>query len=230
MAGFNPLAPVADGYGFVQGLREDGARRRAGASLATQDYRGAAGALAQEGMLGDAMQLQGFAAKQEAGAAEAEKAEAADRLKWMLDATRGLQHVPADQRQQFFETRLVPVLSSMGLPGEVVQQMMQAPKDDASLSAFSAALGEEERKLQVVNRGDGGYDVVDPRGGEVVRSVAPEVDPLEREYMQARIDATRAQAGQREAAAAKSRRGPVGRGGRSRSAPSSGGAPWERKW
>lgn len=219
MSGFNPLAAVGDGYNFLQGIREDGARRKAGSSLATQDYLGAAGALAEEGMLGDAMQLQGFAAKQEAGAAEAEKAEKVDRIKWMLDATRGLTHVPAEQRQQFFAERLAPVLKSMGTPDEVIQQVAQSPMDDASLQAFGAALGEEERKLQVVNRGDGGYDVVDPRDGGVVRSVEPTQDPLERELLQARIDATRAQVGQREAAAAKSRRGPAGRRPRGGSAP-----------
>jgi len=77
-------------------------------------------------------------------------------------------------------------------------------------------LGQEADKLQITPRGNGGYDVTNMGTGDIVRSVEPTQDPLEQEFMRARIAATQAQVRQQNAQAARTRRPAAGRSGGAR--------------
>jgi len=191
----NPLAAYRDAYSLLEGQAQDRTRRQAGNALAGGDYQGAQTALYGRGMLQEGQQvgqmLQGMQDRQAAqrtAQAEAEKKAALERLTVLGRATQALRRLPPDprlppeqqaqqlqtQRAQLLQTQILPVLSQMpGFDQQTLQAVMQSDLSDQSLDAFGALLGQEAQKLQIVNRGNGGYDVVDLTNGQPVRSVEP---------------------------------------------------------
>lgn len=151
-------------------------RRRAGKSFAAGDYGAASGILAGEGMLPEAAQMQGYGQAQQAGQDEAARKEMKDRAEWMLNGVNGLMSVPEAQRGQVFDQHLVPTLQAMGMPTEVIAKLRSSPKDDATLRAFAASLGQEAAKFTGANLGNGGYGAFNPSTGTMTVIREPQVE------------------------------------------------------
>jgi hypothetical protein len=153
-------------------------RRRAGKSFASGDYGAASGILAGEGMLPEAAQMQGYGQTQQAGQDEATRKEMKDRAEWMLNGVNGLMSVPEPQRGQVFDQHLVPTLQAMGMPTDVIAKLRASPKDDATLRAFAASLGQEAAKAEYefINLGAGGVGLGNKMTGEYRTQREP--DPI----------------------------------------------------
>jgi len=152
-------------------------RKKAGQAFAGGDYGAASGILAGEGMLPEAAQMQGYAQQQQDGQAEAARKEAKDRTEWMLNGVNGLMAAPADQREQVFEQHLAPTLQAMGVAPEIIARLKSAPKDDATLRAFAAALGQEAAKLQMFNTRNGVVGIDSQSGQSRMLYEAPPEQP-----------------------------------------------------
>lgn len=157
--------------------QEGDTRRKAGNAFAGGDYGAASGILAQQGMLPEAAQMQGYGQQQQAGQAEAARKEMKDRAEWMLNGVNGLMAAPADQREQVFEQHLAPTLQAMGVPPEVISRLKASPKDDATLRAFAASLGQEAAKLQMFNTRNGVVGVDSQSGQSRMLYEAPPERP-----------------------------------------------------
>lgn len=167
----NAFNQFAEGYGQGQGMAQDFAQQRAGNALAQGDVAGAANTLYRSG------QLQQGAVVQDRQTALHDK-EVKDRLAWMSSAADALAQVPDDGTQQArkaaMQQHVLPTLQAMGLDPNTLQALSNADLSDQSLSMFKAQVSHQ---LQVVNRGNGGYDVVDLHNGQAVRSVPGRAEP-----------------------------------------------------
>ncbi len=183
----NPLAAFRDSYGLLEGMAQDRTRRTAGNALAQGDYGTAQGALYGRGMLEEGQAVgqmqQGQEDRQRASAAAQDAArqkQAAETLGLLGNVNEAMAQIPEDQRAQYFATQVVPQLQ--GLPGmtpEAIAEMTSPGYDwsDRGIATHRALLGDAERKLQVVPRGNGGYDVLDMSTGDPMRSVEPTQEP-----------------------------------------------------
>lgn len=182
----NPLAAYRDAYSLLEGQAQDRAQRQAGNALAGGDYGGAQAALYGRGMLQEgqavgAMQrgLQDREAAQQAAQQEASKKATLESYTMLGQAAQGLTRVPDDQRRAYLDTVIVPSLQARGASPEIIAALSDPSHDlsDQSLQAFMATLGQEADKLQIVPRGNGGYDVTNMGTGGIVRSVEPTAKP-----------------------------------------------------
>jgi len=178
---FDPMATFQNAqqgaYQHQQQIGQDLARRRAGLAMQSGDTQGAAGELYAGGDLSGGMAIQQQQQRGEDRQYERAQAERKTRMEdaqfaagFMKDAATALLEVPAEQRQTVYRNSIAPRLIQMGLDESAVNQAADH-LDDASLQGFG---GELDKHLQVVNRGGGGYDVVDTRTGQAVRSVEPD--------------------------------------------------------
>lgn len=162
-------------YQRTQAFRDQVTRRKAGQRLATGDRAGASQAFANEGMIPEARQMQAdqFAVEdREAGKVKEQQAEAAKRAELLIGAAGALKRLPPEQRRSALSH---PIFQMAGLSQEQLAGLSDEDLSDQSLDMF---VGTVKRSLQIVNRGDGGYDVVDTDTGEAVRSVDPQRKPL----------------------------------------------------
>jgi hypothetical protein len=151
----NPLAAFRDGYNTVQGFRDDYAKRQAGNALAGGDYRGGANALLQNGMLSAGMDVQQAGQERDQAAQTAAKLRQGEGLKAILDGGQSLLRIPAEQRAAVYQSQIVPLLQSRGVPDELLQQMGQSTFTDQELQTFVTGLGGELSKpqWQILNMG-----------------------------------------------------------------------------
>lgn len=215
MPEFDPIRSRQAGYNYVGNVLDERDRRQAGGLYASGDMAGAQSALARSGNIDGAMTLQ----RQQTAAAETARTQAKAQQDqdnaWLVRGMTGLRGVPADQRRTVYQTQIRPLLQQNGFDDAELAQIDAADLSDAELDAGIRALGGEVAGRQTFNTRQGIVER-DPYSGGYNLGYALPADPnlaLEQELMQARIDATRAQVGQREAAAAKSARGPAPRGG-----------------
>lgn len=187
---FNPLAAVADGYNFAQGLRDQQAQRQAGNLLASGDTQGAQNALYGAGMIDQGNALADRQQRQAATeldtryrqaqidnlGADNQRAEAKQKLEWMGDAAQGLRRVPMEQRKAALQQYIMPTLQAMGLPQEALQQLAGANLTDEELDAFAQAMGAEAEKLTFYNTSLG-IVAVDPRGNARMAYETPPAPP-----------------------------------------------------
>lgn len=186
----NPLAAYREAYGTLEGVAQDAARRRAGNALMGGDYQGAQNALYGRGMIDEGMGIQQRqmavqdrdADRQQAAAAqEAELAKRA--LQMMGNTLEAMSRVPPEQRAEYFRTQVVPRLQGMpGATPEAIAEMSDPSYDwsDQGIATYRSLIGEAAQKLQVVPRGNGGYDVLDMGTGDPVRTVDPRAAEPER--------------------------------------------------
>lgn len=207
----NILSDIQDGQDFVGGMVQGVAKRRAGAKLAQRDYAGAAGDLYGAGLLREGANVQDIQDSQEDRAlsmADDERkrqlAEATARVGYVKQVAQSLGQVPPEKRNEAFE-HVVPAFQSMGLPDEVIDQMRQAPKDDATLQAFGATLDNE---LKLFSTRDG-IVAVQPRTGDARLAYKVTPDPLDAALKEGRLNLMDAQA-------KRALRAPAGRSGSSR--------------
>jgi hypothetical protein len=218
----NPLAAFSDTYNVLEGMAQDRAKRQAGNALAQGDYGAASGALLGRGMLDAGMGVQRYQrdeqdrmATQQRQLSEQEKAAAGERVQFLMRAAQTLRGLPAEQRGQMLQSQILPAMGNFpGFDPEMLAQIAQSDLSDQTLDVFSQALGAEADKYQLFNLGNGGIAAVNPRTQDVRTLREPTVDPLEQDYMRARIAATEAQVPLREAQAVRAARPPAARGGR----------------
>jgi hypothetical protein len=91
----------------------------------------------------------------------------------MRDMAKGVRLVPAEQRLHAFDTTIAPAMQQMGMDQQTIARFRAGDMSDRGLDMLISSLGGEIQKLQVVQRGGGGYDVINPNTGEVTRSVEP---------------------------------------------------------
>jgi hypothetical protein len=203
MQSYNPLAAIQGGYGFGAQIDEDKARRQAGNALAGNDFTGARNALSQAGMLGEAMDIQGYQDQrsaydrnvarqdtQDRYAAEdrtldnadrekaARAAEIRERGQWLGNATSSLMRVPPEQRQQAFEQYILPTLQAMGADAQTIQRLTTADKSDAALQAYLGTLGQQIAEAEGVVLSEGAQ-LRNKRTGELMGE-----NPRAPEYIQ----------------------------------------------
>lgn len=238
---YNPLQAQQAGAAYANNLFDGIASRRAGRALGSGDYAGAASALGNAGMIGETVQVQNAARAQAAAQREVADDEREEQRKWTIQAADALSRVPAERREEVYRTTIRPIMAQFGWDDAQMAQIDAADKSDEVLAGIRSSLGGTVPLASANDRAGRNGAVLrpDPMTGAYTEVYTPPVDPdaeLEREYLRARIAATTAQVGQREAAADKSRRPPAARSGggsssagpRSPSAPAS--RPWERSW
>lgn len=235
MPEYNPLAYRQSGYNFVSNALDDVNRSRAGQRYVAGDIKGASEALASGGMIDDAMTLQRQQQLQE-------RTDQAEESKWLVQAATGLRSVPYDQRRSVYQAQIRPLLQQNGFDDAELAQVDAADYTDGELDALLGALGGKVASPYENDRAGPNGSVLRPRAdGTYAPVYTPPVDPLDAAYRQAQIDALKASAGQRDAAAERARRPAAGRsGGGSRSsggarssgarASSSGGNPWDKDY
>lgn len=153
---------------------KDVAARRAGTALAAGDRQGAMQAMGGEGELDAVRQMQLDQGREDQQAYQNQRQSGldADKKRTELGAAlqEAFQHVaelPTAQERR--EAMKHPVWQAAGITPEAVDALPESDFGDEGVAQFGKSLN-----LQIVNRGGGGYDVVDLSTGQVVRSVQPD--------------------------------------------------------
>jgi len=227
------------------------ARRRAGNALAGGNGDLAQAELNEAGLLDDAAQLESQQARRAATERTAAEKERTERTTWLGQGAQALLQVPADQRQEVYQSNIRPVLASMGIGEDLLAQIDGTEKSDANLRSLLAAVGGEvEYEDRVVDgsimrRGaDGSYTNVlpkpfDPREGAQPGYMWTDATRTRQTFIPGggadpSVIAPRAAAGRAPPRARSSGGGSRGGGGGSRSsgggASSGGGNPWDRDY
>lgn len=161
------------GYARTGKVFQDVAARRAGTALAGGDRQGAMAAFGAEGLTDDVRDLQrdqqaqdSIAFQQKRQTSQDARVENNQKGEAFLEALAGLSKVPQAERRQALAH---PVWSVFGITPEMVQSLSDDDLSDAAIQQFG-----EQVKYQIVNRGGGGYDVVNMDEGKRVGGVEPD--------------------------------------------------------
>ena len=153
---------------------KDAAARKAGTALASGDRQGAMQAMGGEGEVDAVRTLQGDQNREDQAAYQNERQAGLDEEKrnaGLRDALKdAFVHVatlptPQERRQAMKHS----IWQMAGISPEAVDALPESDFGDEGVAQFGKSLN-----LQIVNRGGGGYDVVDLSTGQVVRSVQPD--------------------------------------------------------
>lgn len=165
----DPFDALGKSYNALKGAAQDGAMNRAGRAYASGDVRGASNALAQGGMVGDAMALDQSQAQARRQATEDDYKMAERRFNTLYQAKTYLEGIPYEQRR--------PVIAQMGqvlgpLIGEDLwKQLEAADPTNENLQGFGFSLEQEADRLQLFQSG-GEIIGVDRRTGQEVSRVS----------------------------------------------------------
>lgn len=161
-------------YARTSKIYGDAAARRAGTALASGDRQGAMQAMGGEGEVDAVRTLQGDQNREDQAAYQNERQAGFDEEKrnaGLRDALKdAFVHVatlptPQERRQAMKHS----IWQMAGISPEAVDALPESDFGDEGVAQFGKSLN-----LQIVNRGGGGYDVVDLSTGQVVRSVQPD--------------------------------------------------------
>lgn len=150
------------------------AARKAGMALASGDRQGAMQAMGGEGAIDDVRLMQADQNREDQQAYSNKRQEGLDAEKrnaGLRDALKdAFVHVatlptPQERRQAMKHS----IWQMAGISPEAVDALPESDFGDEGVAQFGKSLN-----LQIVNRGGGGYDVVDLSTGQVVRSVQPD--------------------------------------------------------
>ena len=211
-------------------LREQdrNALRLAGTQYATGDATGARNALLSNGMIDEGVAL-GRYDQQAQRQGRLDRTQDMDRyLGFVVNGADALRRTPLDQRWQVYQSRVLPTLTQLGVPAQIIQGISEADMADSALDSVIALAGGEPAKAETFNTRTGVIER-DPYTGDYKVGYAVAPDPLEQELTRARIAATNAQVGQRQASAsaasARAQRTRSGGSGRGRSGATAASAP-----
>lgn len=159
-----------DGYFDAQNSAMDSVDRfsakrasnRAGQAMKSRDYTGAANEFYDAGLLGEGSEVQNYGQAQEDRASKLDAETVKKRGAFLVDLSRGLKNVPEAERNAQFE-RFAPALKSLGADDDLIGQLRQAPKDDASLDMFAG--GVEKQLVEFIKSSDGSYTAADKETG-----------------------------------------------------------------
>ena len=136
--------------------------REIGNALGSGDYAGAAKSAYGAGDLQTGMTIQNAGREQE-------KAKLEQRVTALGKATDALLSMPEQQRGQYLQSAVIPMLGQLGFNDpQMVQQLQSADLSDRSLATFRAMLGEKERELKFMAAGSSVF-VLDPATGRQVK-------------------------------------------------------------
>ncbi|MGE5566157.1 MAG: hypothetical protein ACM3YN_08385 [Parcubacteria group bacterium] len=141
MAEYDYGTAFQTGWNAVQGFRDKQTRTAAGSAFASGDYNRASNVFAQGGMINEALGVQDYQTKRQDRATDVATAARTEKGKWLLQAAQSLTYIPAEKRQQEFQTHIAPVMKAMGIPDDAIAQIASSPMDDQSLHSFIAAFG-----------------------------------------------------------------------------------------
>lgn len=169
------------GFDRQQGITDRITTSRAGRQLAGGDRAGAASTFAAGGMIAPARQMQGDMQAEEDRTYERDTAEQtranamkAKQAQALVTIAQGLRNVPAGQRSAILQQSL-PIFQQIGVDPTPFATLTEDQLSDDQLALFA---GEMEKQFQIINRGNGGYDVMDMRQGKKVGGVEPDHRPV----------------------------------------------------
>lgn len=212
-------------YDDVNALRQDQARLRAGNALKGGDFQGAAGELFGAGDTEEGARLAHYGTQRDALQLQQQRVN--EKLSWetfgeVADRLINVYRANPQAVGSAFD-QMAGRLAEVGETPEEIAQMRERLMADpeSTLYALGAAAqqkiktyGDSRGGVYAVDEGALASNFQDPNAVRTLRE--PTIDPLDAELKQARIDSTRAQVGQRNAAAAKANRTPAGGGGSSK--------------
>jgi hypothetical protein len=144
-------------------------QEQGGAALGSGDYRGAAAAYGRAGMTDEATGAVKLGMEQDELKTKTDLATAKQKSEVLLRIAQGLQDVPEGQRKAALQSAY-PLLQAAQID---TAPFDHATEDQLSTPALQAFAGQVESHFQAINRGGGGYDIIDRRTGNVSRSVDP---------------------------------------------------------
>lgn len=153
------------GLNAINGVGQQVAARRAGSRLRERDYAGAAGALYDSGDLRGGMALQEEGSQQDQAAAQRQ-------IAFTLQATRALRQArESGQDVVAAYDSYAPAFRQMGATDEQLQQYrgQLASNPDVFLQGIEQTVGQEARRLQIENLGEGYAVAIDPSTGQEVQ-------------------------------------------------------------
>jgi hypothetical protein len=222
------------GFDRQQAITDRITTTRAGGKLAAGDRRGAAATFAQGGMIAPARQMQADQQAEEDRQYDRETATQdrqtkmkAQQAQALIKIAEGLRTVPVGSRAAALQQAL-PIFEQIGVDPAMFASLTEDQLSDDQLGLFA---GEMEKQYQIINRGSGGYDVMDMRTGKKVGGVEPDpklqavaggatlYDPETRQPVYT---------APKTFAPPRPRSG--GSSGGGAPSPQAGGKPWERKW
>jgi hypothetical protein len=146
-------------------------QEQGGTALGAGDYRGAAAAYGRAGMTDEAAGALKLGMTQDELKTKTDLAAAKQKSEVLVRIAQGLQDVPEGQRKAALQSAY-PLLQAAQID---TAPFDQATEDQLSTPALQAFAGQVESHFQAINRGGGGYDIIDRRTGNVSRSVDPQV-------------------------------------------------------
>ena len=156
-------------YDQGEKMRRDQARVQAGRQMERGGPEAAAGTLYAAGDLEGGAGMQRMQQQSQEREQKLQQAESAKKLEYMKRLGVAMQGIPLEQRAQAYQEKVGPALQQLGMSPEDVAGAA-AHLDDASLMTF---IGELDKHIQVINRGGGGYDLLDTNTGKVTSGPAP---------------------------------------------------------
>lgn len=151
--------------------------RQAGNALAQGDFGGARNVFLQNGNIDQGLAVGNMGAQQQQQQQAQQEAALKARKEGLLRAAQAVQSVPGDQRDQVYRSTIRPTLQQLGMPEDLLVQMDAAPKDDASLSAFIAAVGGDRPAVKYFNTATGVIAIPEGQMSGTMAYEAPQ-DPM----------------------------------------------------
>lgn len=165
MTYIDPLMNIARGQQFVDNLFTQRANRQAGQRVRNRDFTGAANTLLDSGDIQGGLALQGVAQEQS-------QQDMQRQLAFTLQATRALRKAQ-QQGQDVLQAydSYAPALRQMGTTDEQIQQFRSqlAQNPEQFLNGVEQFVGQEQRRLQIENLGEGYAVAIDPSTGQEVQ-------------------------------------------------------------
>ena len=146
-------------------IRRGNALRDAGQTYAGGDATGARNALLNSGMIDEALTL-GRYDQQAQRQGRLDQTQDMDRyLGFVANGADALRRTPLDQRWQVYQNRVLPTLTQLGVPAQIIQGISEADMADAALDSVIALAGGEPAKAETFNTRTGVIER-DPYSGD----------------------------------------------------------------
>jgi hypothetical protein len=172
---------VQQGQQLVDGLFQQQDQMRAGRALAGGNYAQAMQALGAGGNIQGVRQLQGDQIAMQDRQAAATKEQQAQQLATTLQVVRTLKRARSENQDLgALVEQYRPAFAAMGTdPAQFDAIAQQIAANPALLDQIENVIGEQARKLEIVNFGSGrGASVVDTITGQEVRRLNPDQQPI----------------------------------------------------
>lgn len=160
-------------------VRRQNALRTAGQAYAGGDNTAGRNALLGSGMLNEAVAMDASGARQAQVARETQEADRERHASAVVAGAQGLRRMPAEQRWQVYQARVLPYLRQAGVGDDVLSQITEDNMGDADLDSVILMSGGEAAQPRYLQGQRGAIDAIDPYTGAIVsvRQAAREEAP-----------------------------------------------------